>query len=283
MPLPIRKALIVYCSPGGSTEHVARVMEANIRAHGMPLTMVDLGREQDIPFILSQLPAAKENLCLMIGSPVYAMHPVPPVMEFLKCLPVAEGGYAVPFVTWGGVSSGIALHLMGQELESKGYTLLGAAKVLARHSMMWACDDAQGRGHPDREDERMIGELVDMVCAKLKLPDPPGLSLSQLDYQPRDRHDFMSTLGIQAVRALMPERKLERERCTGCGVCVENCPVNAIELTPYPEFGPSCICCFNCVRLCPEQALTADLSVNMERIRIMTERFSEPEGTRTFN
>jgi ferredoxin len=248
----------------------------------MPLAVVNLSREPDIPFILSQLPAAKDNLCLYIGSPVYATHPVPPVMEFLKCLPAAEGGYAVPFVTWGGVTSGIALQLMGRELQARGYTLLGAAKVLARHSMMWACEDAQGLGHPDTADEHMIGELVDIVCAKLKFPDPPALSISQLDYQPEDRRELMKTFGIQAARVLMPERRLERERCTGCGLCVENCPVHAVELTPYPEFGPACIYCFNCVRLCPEQALTADLSANMKRIRTMAERFREPEGTRIF-
>jgi ferredoxin len=261
---------------------VARVIEARVRAQAMPLAVVNLSREPDIPFILSQLPAAKDNLCLYIGSPVYATHPVPPVMEFLKCLPAAEGGYAVPFVTWGGVTSGIALHLMGRELQARGYTLLGAAKVLARHSMMWACEDAQGLGHPDTADEHMIGELVDIVCAKLKFPDPPALSISQLDYQPEDRRELMKTFGIQAARVHMPERRLERERCTGCGLCVENCPVHAVELTPYPEFGPSCIYCFNCVRLCPEQALTADLSANMERIRTMAERFREPEGTRIF-
>jgi len=248
----------------------------------MPLTLVDLAREQDIPFILSQLPAARDNLCLYVGSPVYATQPIPPVMELIKSLPAAERGYAVPFVTWGGVTSGIALYLMGKELQARGYSLLGAAKVVSPHSMMWACDHPRGYGHPDMMEERMIEDLVEIVCAKLKLPDPPALSLSELDYQPADRGDLMNTLGIQAARSRMPEKRLNPDLCTGCGLCVKNCPVNAIELAPLPEFGPSCICCFNCVRLCPEQALAADLTEKIELIKTWAERFYEPEGTRIF-
>ncbi|MBN2124511.1 MAG: 4Fe-4S binding protein [Deltaproteobacteria bacterium] len=282
MPLSIRKALIVYCSPAGSTEHVARVMETKLRAREMPVILLDLGREPDIPFVLSQLPAARDNICLFIGSPVYTSQPVPPVMAFLRGLPVARRGYAVPFVTWGGVTSGIALYLMGKELEERGYALLGAAKVLARHSVMWNCADPVGKGHPDGEDDRMIEELTDIVGAKLDLSDPPTTPLADLDYQPRETRDLMSTLGIEAVKDQMPEKKLDMERCTGCAICAESCPVDAIQLVPYPEIGPSCIHCWNCVRLCPEEALTVDLTPNYARIKAMKARFQEPDGTRIF-
>jgi len=49
------------------------------------------------------------------------------------------------------------------------------------------------------------------------------------------------------------------EHCVGCGVCVEKCPVNAIELVgrkrKYARVIPSrCIGCGVCVRLCPTKS-----------------------------
>jgi uncharacterized protein (DUF362 family)/ferredoxin len=46
-------------------------------------------------------------------------------------------------------------------------------------------------------------------------------------------------------------------RCTGCGVCVENCPVQAIELVGGRARIDLDICirCYCCHELCPEQAI----------------------------
>ena len=128
MKLDIRKALVVYCSPSGSTERVALIIKKRICDLEVPVTLLDLGCEPDLPFILPQLLDAKDNLFLYVGSPVYANRPLPQIMELISMLPQAHIGYSVPFVTWGGVTSGIALHDMGKALDQKGYKVLGAEK-----------------------------------------------------------------------------------------------------------------------------------------------------------
>lgn len=282
MTTTIRKAFIVYLSPAGSTAHVARVMERGLRSLETPATMIDLGREPDLPFILSQLPAAKDNICLYIGSPVYASHAVPPVMEFISRLPWAEKGCAVPFVTWGGVTSGIALHRMGKALQERGYRILGAAKILARHSLMWAVDAPLGENHPDAGDDRLVEELVEGVNAKIQGGDPVGLPLSALAYQPEEILAQMEKTCLETAKAGLPSMEVDMEACIQCGVCLEECPVEAITLLPHPRFGPSCIRCFNCVRLCPEGALKADLYPVFVRIRTLAEQFRETPPSRIF-
>lgn len=54
---------------------------------------------------------------------------VPPVEHFISSLPDQSENFAVPFVTWGAVNSGVALHEMGVMLINKGFAILGAAKV----------------------------------------------------------------------------------------------------------------------------------------------------------
>jgi ferredoxin len=46
-------------------------------------------------------------------------------------------------------------------------------------------------------------------------------------------------------------------------------------MEPYPVFGKNCFGCFNCVRLCPENAIEADLSVIKGHIKKRKESINE--------
>lgn len=282
MALRIRKAVVVYVSPAGSTGHVARVILERVRFHEVPAVTIDLGEDPDIRFIMTQLPDAKDNMCLYIGSPVYANHPVPIVLEFISTLPRAEEGYAVPFVTWGGVTSGIALHEMAAGLENRGYRVLGAAKVVAEHSLMWASDNPLGAGRPDAGDDRMVAELADGVHAKLRAARPEPLSVSALAYQPPGVRTVMEKTSLDDSRARLPVKELHQGRCTRCGLCAEACPADAIAMTPFPEFSNDCILCFTCVRRCPENAIVADMSPVFDRLRARARELNEQPLTEVF-
>jgi ferredoxin len=181
-------------------------------------------------------------------------------MDFISKLPVSKGSYAVPFVTWGGVSSGVALHEMGKMLGEKGYTILGAAKVLAVHSMMWQFKNPLGEGNPDSEDDAMIKGLVGDVNSKLLSGVKKPIPLEDLNYQPEEVQEAMQKVNIEVAKQMLPPRKLDEEACTKCGICEEECSAQAIKCDPYPQFGDECFLCYNCVRLCEEGAIKTDLS-----------------------
>ncbi|UCD46145.1 MAG: electron transfer flavoprotein subunit alpha [Candidatus Bathyarchaeota archaeon] len=51
--------------------------------------------------------------------------------------------------------------------------------------------------------------------------------------------------------------KVDREKCTGCGVCVVSCPFGSIEMSgEYPHIKDDCRLCRSCVEDCPEGAIT---------------------------
>lgn len=67
----------------------------------------------------------------------------------------------------------------------------------------------------------------------------------------------------EPVQAILQGRTLLRpkadpELCTGCGTCVEQCPVSALSMNgQVPEVDTeTCIVCFCCQEICPEKAIT---------------------------
>jgi len=50
---------------------------------------------------------------------------------------------------------------------------------------------------------------------------------------------------------------LDQEKCTGCGICVDVCPVNAITLNDIAEIDKdTCTGCGICLNVCPTQAIS---------------------------
>jgi flavodoxin len=54
MTTVIRKAVIVYFSPAGSTAHIARIIQNSLTALETPVVTLDLGAEPRVPFIIPQ-------------------------------------------------------------------------------------------------------------------------------------------------------------------------------------------------------------------------------------
>ena len=51
--------------------------------------------------------------------------------------------------------------------------------------------------------------------------------------------------------------KIDKEKCTACGACVEVCPVDAISLKDKAEVdADTCIECGACVDECPVEAIS---------------------------
>ncbi|MEW6141703.1 MAG: 4Fe-4S binding protein [Chloroflexota bacterium] len=60
--------------------------------------------------------------------------------------------------------------------------------------------------------------------------------------------------------------KVDTNKCTGCGVCVEQCPQQIMELYPFGSKKKArckdldlCVACLYCQKMCPEVAITVEM------------------------
>lgn len=54
--------------------------------------------------------------------------------------------------------------------------------------------------------------------------------------------------------------KIDRELCNGCGICVDDCPMDVIRFDEesqkaYIAYGKDCGVCFLCSDACPAEAI----------------------------
>jgi uncharacterized protein (DUF362 family)/Pyruvate/2-oxoacid:ferredoxin oxidoreductase delta subunit len=101
-----------------------------------------------------------------------------------------------------------------------------------------------GLGDPDLGALEIVGEFRRL--AAFKLPPLTGTLV----------------LADEQMQAVLRERlesrpRADRDLCTGCGTCIDQCPVSAlsmIENVPQVD-GDTCITCFCCQEICPEKAI----------------------------
>jgi ferredoxin len=280
------RAFVVTCSPSGATRHVGEVFRSGLAARGADVTALELGATRDWSPVIRQIDTAAEPVALFIGSPVYAGIPVPPVMDFIAALGSPAPGsarWAVPFVTWGMVTTGMALWHLGRALLDRGFRLAGGASVPAQHSLHWPVVPPVGQGRPGAQDDARIAQMLAALAPRLQNPAADPLPLDAFDFREPDEAQRLKQRRFDTVRGQLPPKTLDPDRCDACGTCEMACPVEAITCHPALAIDADrCIVCFNCVRLCPQGAVQADLTRIFDGLPEWAAHAREPHETRVF-
>lgn len=274
----------IYVSPHGTTRKAIEALAASLTECGMSPDVLNLsefinngGREK----LYRDL---SEYELIIFGSPTYFHHAPPVLMEFIDNMPETKTGQAVALLsTFGGVSSGVILYDMAKILYKKKYRLMGGAKVLTEHCLTFQADTPFYSGHPDDADLEVVADFGKEIVHRLQNENNKGYLPDAFNDKPfllNFIDDYINK--IENMSWSMPSVKVKQSECTGCGLCVKNCPTNNIELADNIAIHKkNCTYCYSCVRICPSNAARAYLKPAVPVVKWLAKKLNKYEGRMT--
>jgi flavodoxin/NAD-dependent dihydropyrimidine dehydrogenase PreA subunit len=239
---------LIYFSQTGNTEKVAKVISQGLTENGCETTTLSLKKVTAKDIVSADL--------IGVGTPCFECQAPSPVRNFLRNLPSLKGKKAFVFATSGG-APGRVLYDLTQPIETKGAAIIGG--FICRGENFHPAPCLVGR-FPKRPTEMDLQEAKNFAVSLLR-----HVASGTFTPMPESRPDtfklgvgFYQMCGLilkgPVVRFLMPEPRLNPDKCTQCDWCIYECPVGNLTKNPFPKPGDKCLRCYRCYTGCPEKA-----------------------------
>ena len=259
----------IYFSPTQTSMKVATAISLGI---------ADEFATEDITFQSLQNPTFSADDLLCISVPVYGGGVAPVALKRLDAIR-GNNTPAVVVVVYGNRNFERAAMQMSDFLAERGFVTIAAAAFVGEHSYSTS-QSPIAVGRPtmaDADDAHRFGQLVKAKLAAGITPVDAS-TLQCPDSGEENVKAFVEFVkGYQASQAANPIKLLpvtDEEKCVICGVCVDVCPMEAIDRDDVSLVDPAlCIKCCACVKECPKEAKT----LNSPFAPTLSKHFSLPK------
>ena len=233
---------------------------------------------EDITFQSLQNTSYATDDLLCIAVPVYGGGVAPVALKRLDAIR-GNNTPAVVVVVYGNRNFERAAVQMSDFLAERGFITIAAAAFVGEHS--YSTEQSPiAVGRPmveDINDANRFGELVKQKLTK-GLESVDVSTLQCPDSGEENVKAFVEFVkGYQVEQAKNPVKLLpitDENRCVMCGVCVDVCPMEAIDREDVSMVDPTlCIKCCACVKECPKEAK----SLNSPFAPMLSKYFSQPK------
>lgn len=194
---------------------------------------------------------------VVIGVPVYGGRIVKKAQDALEKID-GRGKLAILVAVYGNISPGLAIEQLYDICTRKNLKVVGIGTFIGEHS--FSTEEAKvGYKRPNEDDIIMAQEFGQRV--RQKLID----NSNETDFivKPKFIKIYIAKV-INKIYKIMPQKSgnvvtdvpiINKELCNKCGLCVKNCPVNAISNDENLSIdNKKCIRCFRCVKKCSKEA-----------------------------
>lgn len=230
--MQLSKINLVYFSATYTTRKVVRLIA---RETGKETTEYDITQHAPDAEILS----APTDL-LVVGMPVYAGRIPARAAEAISRFKGSLSP-AIIVCVYGNRDYDDALLELKDIVERNGFKAIAAGAFIAQHSIF----PSVGAHRPDEDDIRKIRVFAAESLARLR--SVTGLSaLPELPVKGNRPYK---------IPGKIPLTPKGNRKCDCCGVCVRNCPVQAIPPdAPRHTLKEICLSCGRCIAICPQHA-----------------------------
>jgi flavodoxin/Fe-S-cluster-containing hydrogenase component 2 len=250
------KNIVIYFSQTGNTEKVARAIETGIK---------QFTGHCDIVKIKDANPRKLYEYDLIgLGSPIMHFEEPGNVRAFIKDMRFVGGKHFFVFNTHG-THPEYYFPSIYPRLKQRGVTIIGMRDWYG--DCPFNVQPYPTFGHPDEIDlkeardfgREMVERSRRIAAGEINLiqppPPEPEMTQHQVEEMLKPKH-----LGKEEVaygfRAMM---EYVKEKCTypECRLCMDNCPMDGIDLSVKPPIvGTPCISCAFCEKICPTGAIS---------------------------
>lgn len=243
----MKRLVVVYFSPTHTSQKVVRAIAKGTAIK--EILEVDMTIEQEEPLLIL------EGDLVIIGGPVYISRLPKVATERFRM--IKGGGQPVVCVAvYGNNTFGDALIELADLMEQSGLQPIAGAGFIGEHSYAndhWHIAD----GRPNMDDLLIAKEFGQKIMDRLSERSQRRLTLP--GKVPTEAAPVMPVIATVAT-----------DECTGCHICVEVCPVGAID-EQFICDGQRCIKCCACIKDCPEKARI----LKSDHIEAISERLSK--------
>ena len=259
----------IYFSATGTSKKIALAISQSIATEFVV---------EDITFQSLQNTSYATDDLLCIAVPVYGGGVAPVALKRLDAIR-GNNTPAVVVAVYGNRNFERAAVQMSDFLVERGFVTIAVAAFVGEHSYSTEKSPiAVGRPMvEDINDANRFGELVKQKLTK-GLESVDVSTLQCPDSGEENVKAFVEFVkGYQAEQAKNPVKLLpitDENRCVMCGVCVDVCPMEAIDREDVSVVDPTlCIKCCACVKECPKEAKL----LNSPFAPMLSKYFSQPK------
>jgi len=288
------KVTIIVFSPSGNTLTTAKLFEQSFLKRDAQVQLInftaikEIADQKSIAKYLNDTVDPHDVLC--IGGPVYAGHLQENVKSIIKALPLPDEKWSplvVPFVSYGGVHSSIALKEAGALLRKRKRKNISGVKIAASHSLVTKFPFKINENKPGEEEFQTVEVLTDRVAEieKKEFHEIKDVSRS-FSYNSFGENLIYKMISEKTWHKMMfGEREFKYDKCNGCGLCAKRCPMQIIEMKDKkPEINENssaeCCYCAECYNKCKFDAISWDLSRSKKYLSHMNSKnkFESPQS-----